>query len=285
MPERLISSETEKPSPVYVFDLDGVITDPENSQVDEDVVNAMYELLAEGTYLVVNTGRSYDWVEQNLINRFETRNNPDIFNRFISVCEKGGETVSWHDGQHDVQPSEFALPHDNYDIAHMTFDRHAPQLPTMFWDETKRTMATIEKVANADLKTFRAEQAILVDKLREAFGDRDVRIDPTVIATDVESPAAGKYAGARVIYQWVRSVIGSENSSFISIGDSTSDYEMARFFAEQRAESTFVYVGEPTNEISEDERVKFIATKNRYSAGALEFLSHIGLYLPESPLR
>lgn len=258
---------------VYVFDLDGVITNPENSQVSEAVVDKMYDLLASGTYLVVNTGRSYNWVEQNLVSRLLAHDNADIFDRFITVCEKGGETVSWHDGVAAVLPSEFALPTESYDITRAIFDEHSAELQTMFWDDTKRTMATIEKLPAADLSTFHHEQAMLVDWLRDALAGHDVRIDPTTIATDVELPAAGKYAGAKLIFNWVGAVTGSPDHAFVSIGDSSSDYEMARYFAEQQVESIFVYVGKPTDKISHDSSVTFIETGALFSAGALEFLN------------
>jgi hypothetical protein len=108
--------------------------------------------------------------------------------------------------------------------------------------------------------------------LKESLTANSVHIDPTTIATDVELPAAGKHAGAKVIYEWINS--GDENLdlSFISFGDSSSDYEMARYFAQQDTKSTFVYVGKSPDAIEQDERVSFVTTKARYSSGALEFL-------------
>jgi hydroxymethylpyrimidine pyrophosphatase-like HAD family hydrolase len=259
-------------NPVHVFDLDGVITDPANSQVDNKVVDAMDQLLAAGTYLAINTGRSFEWVEQHLIGRLKA-DKDEISSRFIVVCEKGGEMATWWDGRWSVAPSEFALPHALYEITKTTFDRNKEQLKSMFWDSTKRTMATIEKLPSADLTDFHAEQKLLVEKLSGSLADQEVRIDPTTIATDIESPSAGKHAGAQLIYQWIRSFANVDDYSFISIGDSVSDYEMARYFAEKGTHSTFVYVGKPTDMIRHDDSVVFVPTEAHYASGTLEFLS------------
>lgn len=264
---------TRQLSPVFVFDLDGVITNPANSQVNEDVVRAMHRLLVAGSYLAVNTGRSFEWVEQNLLRRLPNDGDSQIFDRFIAVCEKGGEMVALQDGQWSVSSSEFALPHETYESTRATFDQNKEQLSSMFWDSTKRTMATIEKLPSADLDTFHVEQHLLVTMLSASLSGHEFKIDPTTIATDVESPLAGKHAGAQLIYEWIRSFTDTVECSFISFGDSVSDYDMARYFAAQGAKSTFVYVGKPTDKIAHDDRVIFTPTTAHYDAGTLEFLS------------
>ncbi len=263
--------------PVYVFDLDGVITNPSSSRVNESVTDAMRLLLAAGFILAVNTGRSFEWVEQNLLERLRHDGHSRIFDRFVAVCEKGGEMAILQNNRWSVTPSEFAVAHDTYEIARTTFNQAKDRLKSMFWDNTKRTMASIEKLPSADLDTFHAEQRMLVSMLSESLSGHEIRIDATTIATDVESPRAGKYAGAQLIYTWVRPLMGEDNRScrpsFISIGDSASDYDMARYFAEQGADSTCIYVGMPADKILYDERVKFVATTAHYDAGTLEFLA------------
>jgi len=43
---------------IFVFDLDGVITNPENSSVDGTCVEHIYNLLEDNTVVAVNTGRT-----------------------------------------------------------------------------------------------------------------------------------------------------------------------------------------------------------------------------------
>lgn len=255
---------------VFVFDLDGVITDPKDSQVNEAVVDLMYQLLASGDPLAVNTGRSYDWVEKNLVSRLRAHQNEEIFQRFIVSCEKGGETVTWEGGQPIIAPSEFALPINLYKIAQKAFTDNQSGLQTMFWDDTKRTMATVEKEPSANLDTFHEEQETLVEAFNERLAQYDVRIDATTVATDVELPAAGKRAGASLIFNWMQSRY-PDFTRYISVGDSASDYEMAKYFADHSDASTFVYVGNTTDKIEYDERVRFITTDDKYAAGVLEY--------------
>lgn len=259
--------------PIYVFDLDGVITDPADSQVDERVVASMQQLLHAGKYLAVNTGRSFEWVEVNLISRLLSDQPERLFHAFIVVCEKGGETVRRQDGKWVTQPSQFALPTEPYQRAQTVFLGLQGQLASMFWDSTKRTMATIEKYPKADLATFHAEQQLLVRALTSELSEYDVRIDATTIATDIESLTAGKYAGAALIYEW--SQAEAHESEYICIGDSVSDYEMARYFAEQSLATTFVYVGKGTDKIVQHDDVAFVATNSQYAVGTREYLATV----------
>lgn len=257
---------------VYVFDLDGVITHPKDSQVNEAVVDIMSRLLESGDPFAVNTGRSYDWVEKNLVSRLKARGGEDILQRLIVSCEKGGETITRENGQPIIAPSEFALPENLYAIAKTSFQENQSKLQTMFWDDTKRTMATVEKKPSADLDEFHAEQKVLVEIFNEQLAQYQVRIDATTVATDVEMPAAGKHAGASLIFQWVQSHY-PDFRNYISIGDSVSDYEMARYFADHADQSTFVYVGAPTDKIEHSEKVTLISPSSLYTEGTLEYFT------------
>ncbi len=77
---------------IYVFDLDGVITNPDDSSVDHEIVDHLYAMLEGGAHIAVNTGRSYEWVGANLVNLLAQHSNPGIFARLYIVCEKGGES-------------------------------------------------------------------------------------------------------------------------------------------------------------------------------------------------
>jgi hydroxymethylpyrimidine pyrophosphatase-like HAD family hydrolase len=256
---------------VYVFDLDGVITNPQDSSVNTTVVDTIYDMLSGGVHVAVNTGRSYDWVEKNLVGTLKQRSNDEIFSRLYVVCEKGGESRVWQDGEFRSQPSRFALDHEAYDVTKRVFEEHKAELDTMFWDATKQTMATIEKEPASDLSEFRSQQTLLVDRLEEALGEADVKVDPTTIATDVESPRAGKHAGAELIYEWVAQNTPVEGDVFTCFGDSVSDYEMARYFAAQGAKTMFVFVGKPEDALDEDARVETIRTEAQYDAGTEEY--------------
>lgn len=260
-------------NPVFVFDLDGVITDPSDSSVDKGSVGHIFALLKKGAYVAVNTGRSFEWVQSNLLHALETMAGSVAFDRLYIACEKGGESIVWTEGVFVPQPSRFALPDHVCQMTRQVFEENKTNLGTMFWDDTKTTMATIEKRPEADLDQFRSEQQLLGAKLQQALAGQDARIDPTTIATDVESPEAGKHAGAELIYEWIVSHAGAVPEAFVSFGDSKSDYEMARYFAQQGANSTLVFVGSRADTFAEDPRVKLVRTTAQYAAGTREYFA------------
>jgi len=258
--------------PIFTFDLDGVITDPADSSVDERTIAHIHNLLESGLLVAVNTGRSYVWVKQHLLQRLEAMGGLSAFNRVFIVCEKGGESITWTGNSFEVQPSRFALEADVHHQCHQLFESHASKLQTMFWDDTKQTMATIEKHPHADLQHFKDEQVFLAKGLRDLLANHEeVKVDATTIAIDVESILAGKHAGAELIYEWAVNHTGDPTAPFISLGDSRSDYEMARYFAQQGNDSTFVFVGAKSDAFDEDPRVTLIRTEATYAAGTNEY--------------
>lgn len=257
-------------SPVYVFDLDGVITNPVDSSVNYELIKHIGNIVAGHGYVAVNTGRSYEWVSRNFVSLLRREVSLDSHAHLFIACEKGGESLVWKGGGLKAQPSRFVLDRTAYDAARRIFLSYQAELTTMFWDNTKRTMATVEKEPSADLDEFHRQQARLVTLLNQSSRFRDARVDPSTIATDVESLAAGKRAGAELIYEWA--VKADAHGAFVCFGDSPGDYEMARYFAQRGAGTCFVFVGKDTDYFSEDERVQTVRTAQHYDQGALEYL-------------
>lgn len=259
--------------PLYVFDLDGVITNPQNSQVNQEVLRHILRLLRSGAPVAVNTGRSYAWVEQNLNRYVCKQSDATLLQNYIVVCEMGGETVTWQDGVPRLRSNRFALSPEVQVRTQAIFAAHSAELDSMLWDDTKRTMATIEKRPTADLATFHHQQNILAEYLRSELSGANVYVGTTTVAVDVQSPQAGKHAGAELILEWANGLKPTANYSFISIGDSLSDYDMAHYFAEQGMASTFVYVGRTPQALPAHNKVRIITPTKSYAEGALEFLT------------
>lgn len=259
-------------SDIFVFDLDGVITDPSDSSVDPAVMSRIHALLEEGHVIAVNSGRSYVWVKEHFVDALEHLG-ATAFDRLYVVCEKGGESIIWNGGEFVPQPSRFALDVASRDECRRIFEEGAAEFGSMFWDGTKQTMATIEKRPEAELSQFKREQAVLAERLRAAFPGNDIRIDATTIATDVESAEAGKHAGAELIHAWVQEHHPAEGARFISFGDSLSDYEMARYFDQAGSASTFVFVGKKDTVFDEAAGVELVRTRGEYAGGTREYLS------------
>ena len=261
-------------SSLFVFDLDGVITNPENSSVNSEVLNKIHSLLVADIPVAINTGRSYDWVKSNLITYLERKNNSELFNNLVIVCEKGGEIIQWNHNRFEISPSLNVLKKSDYKIAKEIFESNKHELNTMFWDNTKRTMASIEKSPKASLNDFHTQQKNLVRLLSSSLISKDIRIDATTIATDVESRTAGKYAGAKHIVDWIKSNY-MEMNKCVCLGDSISDYDMALCFADHGIATTYVYVGVTHDMIPVDSRIDVDYPKNNFDLGSLEYLSYL----------
>lgn len=180
----------------------------------------------------------------------------------------------WQNDTFLPQPSRFALPNESILACQHFFNENADEFSTMFWDGTKKTMATIEKRPESELTLFHEQQTVLVQKLNNIFKNQAARIDPTTIATDVEFPGAGKHAGAELIYEWAAQMLDIKQESFICFGDSTSDYEMARYFGAQGNETTFVFVGKKESVINQSEHVALVVPAAMYSEGTLEYFAN-----------
>jgi hypothetical protein len=117
---------------------------------------------------------------------------------------------------------------------------------TMFFDETKRAMISVEQRTDVPRETYMALQDTFQDLafdivvrhgLGIRWGDRQVadaaglvpfRIDPTIISTDIESVLLDKDRGAeRALDHFAES--GDLPAVWRSVGDSRSDYKMADY--------------------------------------------------------
>jgi hydroxymethylpyrimidine pyrophosphatase-like HAD family hydrolase len=266
---------TPKHDPAFVFDLDGVITWPHTTTIDAEALGYVYKLLEQGAYVATNTGRSYEWVEKNVLSALEemagTSAKGDLFDKLFIVCEKGGESIKRVDGRFVPQPSRFALPKKASEITRRVYDENQAQLSSMFWDDTKRTMASLEKYPTADIAQFAQEKEFVASKLQPALAGQEAKIDPTVAAIDVEHPTAGKHAGAELIFEWIMSHKGAAHNNFVCFGDSRSDYEMARYFAQQGVHITFIFVGDKGITFEEEPDVTLIRTEASFADGTREY--------------
>lgn len=257
----------------FIFDVDGVITNPHNSAFSPAVVAIIRSLLAEGNLVGINTGRSYAWLQEHLLGHLLEGMDQAGQSHLAIACQKGGELITWSHGSTIPTQSPFALTPAQYNLAKQIFFDHDHEFKTMFWDTSKTTMATIEKRPDVPLAKYHQEQKVLADILVEAFAasNEKVKVDCTTISTDIESVAAGKYAGSRLLHEWsaTKPMIVTSRTCF---GDSASDYAMAQFFSEQAIPVTFVFVGKESEELPQHDQVTIIRPGKIYEDGTLAFL-------------
>jgi hydroxymethylpyrimidine pyrophosphatase-like HAD family hydrolase len=244
-----LSPETRrKAAKGYLFDVDGVITNPQEKKIsDEAMFDEIIARLQAGEPVCFNTGRSTSWVEERVVGpMLEKLEDRSILQNLIVVGEKGGTWTTFGlegEPRHDAVAT-ISVPDELKDRVRGLIDEKYSD--AMFFDESKETMLSVEMADGYDLAAFTALQADFVRDLQalliETGTDTTYRIDPTTIATDVESPNVSKALGSDRFIEFLkaRDVVVD---SFEAFGDSGSDAAMADELARRGRTVEFVYVG------------------------------------------
>jgi hypothetical protein len=226
-----------------LLDVDGPVASPVTRTVAPSLLDDLRSLLAVGVPVVLNTGRSDAFVRDRVLDLLIERGLPSAA-RLHAVCEKGAVWLSARpDGTGPPEVDRgLAVPQACRDLVEaLVRDGHGE---AMFVDRTKRCMATVEARTDVPPETYARAQARfdadLLAGLRErglgvrlrdedhpdAEGRVPWRIDPSVIATDVESVASGKDLGARRALALL-AADGPLPRAWQTMGDSSTDYAMA----------------------------------------------------------
>lgn len=259
---------------VYIFDADGVLNNLREYTPDDRILTHMAELLQKGTYVAINTGRGYDWVRDGIVQPVLSKL-PDAkaMDRFFVSAEMGGLGIAFPGGVEHKARSAFSLTSGQIQQVHDVYDAHPEYFDQVHW-YAKESMATLDKNDATPLDEFRPAQKALTDLLREVFQGQQVTVANSTDAVDVHAPEAGKRAGAELIYEWLHRTTDIEHDHFVCFGDSTVDYEMARFFADQSHDTVFVFTGLHFDG-QHDANLKFVKTGRPYHDGTYEYLAHM----------
>src|SRR3954454_3807994 len=242
-----------------LLDVDGPVSSPETRTVAASLLADLGVLLSAGIPVVLNTGRSTDFAAERVVRPLVAAGLSPAA-RLHAICEKGGWWLSaGPDGVGDVRTDPaLRVPAA---VRHLLDALVAEGYgDAMFVDRTKRVMATVEartdvpnrvylerqRAFDADLLAGLPAAGLGVRLRAETFPDAEGRtpwrIDPSVIATDVESNASGKALGARRALALL-AADGPLPRTWHTIGDSRSDYAMADHLHGLGYEVTHVDVG------------------------------------------
>jgi hypothetical protein len=226
-----------------LLDVDGPVASPVTRTVAGPLLDDLATLLAAGVPVVLNTGRSAAFVAEQVVGPLLARGLP-AGARLHAVCEKGGVWASA--GPAGLGPvhvdDALVVPPVCGEVVRRLVDDGAAA--AMFVDTTKRSMATVEARTDVPAEVYARAQAAFDERLLagltraglgvvlrttrvpDAQGRTPWRIDPSVIATDVQSAAAGKDLGARRALELL-AADGPLPLAWETVGDSPTDYAMA----------------------------------------------------------
>jgi hydroxymethylpyrimidine pyrophosphatase-like HAD family hydrolase len=256
---------------VYIFDVDGVLNDLHNYDPDERIIGLIAELLDGGTFVAINTGRGYDWVRDDIIRALRGKlDDVQSLGRLFVSAEMGGLGIEFVGGKEVKTRSAFSLTYDQIEEVRKVFEQYSDKV---HWYEGKESMATIAKLRDGKLEDFRPVQRELTALLQDVFKGRHVKVANSNDAVDVHAPEAGKWAGAQLIYEWLRRTTDIKHDRFICFGDSLADYEMARFFTEQNRDTTFVLTNTSLDISDPHPGIEVVKTARPYKDGTYDYLS------------
>lgn len=262
---------------VYIFDVDGVLTNPSLKKIEhKEILNKIAKLL-ENNLVALNTGRSLAWILERVINPLiELVEDKDNLENFYAVGEKGG---TWLSISKSAQVNEFK---DEQISTPLELRNKVRELiesefaDTTFFDNSKETMVSAEMNDGQNPEEgYRAAQNQLITKLKKILEeeglDKNFKIDPTTIATDIENKIVGKDFGVNRIIAWfkAKNVIIDR---IICFGDSKSDIPMAQEIYKMGYAPEFVYVGKDA--LENYYPFKVIYAHEKYDRGTLEYLNH-----------
>jgi hypothetical protein len=227
-----------------LLDVDGPIASPDTRSISRPSIITDLIRLARGNVPIgFITGRSADFIREQVVAPLVAAGLPDVM-RMYGVCEKGAVwfPITAAGMGEVVVDSSVALPNAvGARIRDLVATDYAD---SMFFDETKRAMVSVEQRTDVDRAAYHLAQAsfeeaayaILIEHgLGVRFGDRvspdatgavPFRIDTTIISTDIESVDLDKdHAAKRALAFFAEG--GALPRLWRSVGDSRSDYLMA----------------------------------------------------------
>lgn len=267
-----------QPQTAWLFDIDGVLTDPEIKRVTlPGIFNELVSRLKKGEPIGLNTGRSLDFIITQILNPLElVIMDKNLLCNIIAVGEKGAAWIMYDaSGEKTIHQDPSVCVPRELQIAIRELVSKPPYSETMFYDETKRTMISIELKEGKTIAEFKNSQQALKKALQVILSDKhlenDMRIDPTRIATDVESKYVGKALGARKFIELLNEK-GVSPERYIGFGDSVSDYEMFEELIRLGKKSQFVFVGGREHLIGKKDLALVEFTKELVDKGTLQYL-------------
>lgn len=247
-----------------LLDIDGPIASPVTRSIAiPSIIDDLIALTAAGVPIAFITGRSDAFVREQVMQPLFAAGLGEALAvdgaRMFAVFEKGAAwAIIGPDGMGaTVVDRTVAVPEALIERVHAI---HAAEFDdTMFWDDTKYAMISIEQRTDVDSARFHEAQHRLNDaafaaavelglgiRLRDtAVPDADGavpwRLDPTIISTDIESVTLDKDKGAERALQHFAER-GALPTLWRSVGDSRSDYLMADYVHAQGIEVAHVDV-------------------------------------------
>lgn len=266
-----------QPARAYLFDVDGVLTDPEAKRIVlRDIFAELIKRLKRNEPVGFNTGRSLDFIIEQVLDPLEAEvKEAHLLQRIFAIGEKGGVWIFYDESGKRIIQIDKTIQISNKtqdEINKLVLKPYYSDL--MFIDKTKQTMVSVELKHRKTVAEFKEPQLRLVEELQEILTRlnlvQKVKVDPTRISTDIENIYVGKALGAKKFVELLQ-VRGIKPREYLTFGDSVSDYHMYEELKRLCKQAQFIFVGGRGILMKEQEE-GVIYTTQLVDRGTLEFL-------------
>ncbi|HXF02460.1 MAG TPA: hypothetical protein VN601_05660 [Arthrobacter sp.] len=233
----------EQPPIGLLLDVDGPVSSPVTRTVPPEIIHSLLVMAKRGWPIVFNTGRSDHFIREQVMEPMLAAGMPAGV-RCYAVCEKGAVWFSFTaDGPGTIHVDHSLAPPQEFaaEVRKLVSSGYSS---LMFFDETKKAMVSVEQVVGTENREYRRVQekfdaevlalmgrfdmgATRLDQHLPDSDDRiDYRVDPNIIATDIESVQLGKDLGAQRALEML-AADGVVPHAWRTMGDSRTDYAMS----------------------------------------------------------
>lgn len=237
-----------------LLDVDGPIASPITRSVSEPGLAQSLTLLANaGVPIGFNTGRSDEFLLQEVLPAMQKHGlKPDA--PVWGISEKAGSWFSFAEPTKIEIDRDLELPLALRDDLRTLLQTRFSELA--FYDETKHTMVSFEQHTTISNEYFQARREPMERAVAELIASHGlpyvwegrpdlnwspqgytdslvVRIDPTIVATDIEHVGTGKDTGAERFIRLLNQARVPVPRTWRTMGDSRTDYAMATWLNEQ----------------------------------------------------
>lgn len=272
-----------QPKTAYLFDIDGVLTDPQAKRVElPEIFDELIKRLKQGFQIGLNTGRSLDFIIKEILDPLESKiTDKKLLHNIIAIGEKGAAWITYDEkGDRTIRINENITVQQYIQSEVKKLINKQPYSETMFYDDTKRTMISIEELPVdrriGTHEVFKTAQNQLKKELHNLLTrhklNEVLKIDPTRIATDIQNKHVGKALGARKFVEIMKER-GIDPQKYLCFGDSASDHEMFEELLRLGKQTQFIFVGGREHLTGKD-LDGVIFTDQHVDKGTLEFLQN-----------
>ena len=264
------------PQKMWVFDIDGVLTDPEEKKITRpEIFIELIKRLKQNEPIGLNTGRSLAFIEQEILTPLrKVIDTPELLRLLFPVGEYGGVWMTYEKNGtfRTYIDSTISFPTDiQQKITNIVKEQFTD---IVFVDPDKKTMMSLELCKGKTVHDFQKITPVLLSLIDAILKQSQIQnawsVHVTRICIDIQLSHFGKHHGMKKLFELIQQS-RIDPKEYLTFGDSASDYAMHEAIEKTGKPSHFVFVGEPEQLQGKD--IQNCEFPSRHcDAGTLEYL-------------